>query len=404
MKKFDPARDIETLQYSGEHRGVNPSITDSSTFWFDSAETMAKTFEENTGNYLYTRHSSPSIVYLDKALAALEGTESANTTASGMGAISSSLLHFCKSGDHIVSSRTVYGGTYALMKNFLPTLKIETDFVDITKLDQVEKAIRPETKVLYCEAVSNPLLEIADIPALSKIAKKHDLKLIVDNTFSPYIMAPAQWGADVVIHSLTKYINGASDAIGGVICGSQELVDSLRDVNTGATMLLGPTMDNVRAASVLKNLKTLAIRIKQHSQNAMFIAEQMQKEGIRVIYPGLESHPSHELISEIGNMEFGYGGMLTIDAGSKEKAFALMEEMQNRKLGYLAVSLGFYNTLFSSPGTGTSSEIPAEERKIMGLTDSLIRFSIGLDNNIEESYKVIKDCMRKINIPKLASY
>lgn len=398
MKKFDPAKDIESLHYSGEHRGVNPSITDSSTFWFDSAETMAKTFEGEEQNFLYGRHSSPSIIHLDKALAALEGTESANSTASGMGAISSTILHHCKAGSHIVSSRTVYGGTYALMKNFLPGFNIQTTFVDITNLEQVEAAITPETKMIHCETVSNPLLEIANIPALAELAKKHNLKLMVDNTFSPYTMSPAQLGADIVIHSLTKYINGASDAIGGVICGDQELVDALRDVNNGATMLLGPTIDNLRAASILKNLRTLAIRINQHSKNALFVAEHLEKDGIKVVYPGLKSHPNHELISEIGNTEFGYGGMLTIDAGTREKAFRLMEKMQEKKLGYLAVSLGFYQTLFSSPGTGTSSEISEEEQKEMGLTDSLIRFSIGLDNNIEQTYKVMKECMKEVGI------
>lgn len=389
---------MERLHYSGEYRGINPSITDSSTYWFESAEIMAKTFEENTGNFLYSRHSSPSAMYLDRALAVMEGTEGGNVTASGMGAISTTLLQLCQSGDEIVSSRTVYGGTYALMKNFLPKYGIHTTFVDATKLDRFEEAITENTKVLYCEAVSNPLLEIADIAALAELARQHDLKLVVDNTFSPLTISPAKLGADVVIHSLTKYINGASDAIGGVICGEQAFMDALRDVNSGATMLLGPTLDNMRAASVLKNLQTLSLRIKRHSQNALYVAQQMQKDGIKVIYPGLENHPSHKLYNRMGNLEFGYGGMLTMDAGSKKKAFALMEKMQSEKLGYLAVSLGFYHTLFSSPGTGTSSEIPEEERLKMGLTDSLIRFSIGLDNDIEATYKDIKRCMKEVGV------
>src|SRR5690606_31680422 len=166
-----------------------------------------------------------------------------NVTASGMGAITSTLLQLCSSGDEIVSSRTIYGGTYAFMKNFLPKLQIRTKFVDITNLEQVESAISPKTRVLYCETISNPLLEIADIEALSKIAKKHNLKLVVDNTFSPFIVSPVNLGADVVIHSLTKFINGSSDAVGGVVCGTQQFIDDLRNVNDGACMLLGPTMD-----------------------------------------------------------------------------------------------------------------------------------------------------------------
>lgn len=398
MKKFDPAKDLERLHYSGEFRGINPSITDSSTYWFDTAQMMAKTFEENTGNYLYSRHSSPITGYLDKALATIEGTEGGNVTASGMGAISTTILQLCKAGNHIVSSRTIYGGTYALLKNFLPDFKINTSFVDITKLDKVEEAITSETKVLYCETVSNPLLEIANIPELSKLAKKYNLKLVVDNTFSPLSISPYQLGADIVLHSLTKYINGSGDAIGGVICGTEKFTNGLRDVNTGATMLLGPTMDNQRAASILKNLKTLPLRIKQHSKNALYIAQELEKDNIKVIYPGLKSHRSHELYKEIGNADFGFGGMLTIDAKTKEKAFALMEKLQENNLGYLAVSLGHYHTLFSSPGTGTSSEIPAEERKKMGLTDALVRFSIGLENDIKTYYQDLKTCMKEVGV------
>jgi methionine-gamma-lyase len=155
----------------------------------------------------------------------MEGTENANVAASGMGAITPVLLQLCASGDHIVSSRTIYGGTYAFMKNFLPKLGIKTSFIDITKLDVVEAAITPTTKILYCETVSNPLLEVADIESLAKIAKKHNLKLVVDNTFSPLSVAPAKLGADIVIHSLTKYINGSSDTVGGVTCGTQEFID-----------------------------------------------------------------------------------------------------------------------------------------------------------------------------------
>ncbi|MFN4198715.1 MAG: trans-sulfuration enzyme family protein, partial [Flavobacterium sp.] len=217
MKSFNPADKIQDLQYFGEFGGVNPSISDSSTYTFLSAKTMFDTFEGNAeGCYLYSRHSSPSNLYLGQALAAMEGTESANVAASGMGAITSVLMQLCASGDEIVSSRTIYGGTYAFMKNMLPKWNIKTQFVDITKLEIVEAAITPNTKVLYCEAVSNPLLEVADIAALAKIAQRHNVKLVVDNTFSPLSVAPATLGADVVIHSLTKFINGSSDTVGGV--------------------------------------------------------------------------------------------------------------------------------------------------------------------------------------------
>lgn len=399
MSTFNPADQIQDLQYFGEFGGVNPSISDSSTYTFLSAKTMFDTFEGNAeGCYLYSRHSSPMNLYLGQALAAMEGTEAANVAASGMGAITPVLLQLCGSGDHIVSSRTIYGGTYAFLKNFTPKFNIATTFVDITKLDVVEAAITPNTKVLYCETVSNPLLEVADIKSLAQLAKKYNLKLVVDNTFSPLSVAPVQLGADVVIHSLTKFINGSSDTVGGVICGTQQFIDDLRNVNNGASMLLGPTMDSLRSASILKNLRTLHIRMKQHSHNAMYLSQKFEQDGLKVVYPGLESHPSHLLYKGMINSEYGFGGMMTIDAGSLDQANALMELMQNKNLGYLAVSLGFYKTLFSAPGTSTSSEIPLEEQKEMGLTDGLIRMSIGLDNDIERTYQMMKACMKELGI------
>ncbi|PTX58243.1 methionine-gamma-lyase [Kordia periserrulae] len=397
--KFNPANNIQDLQYFGEFGGVNPSISDSSTYTFLSAKTMFDTFEGNAdGCYLYSRHSSPSNLYLGEALAAMEGTETANVAASGMGAIAPVLLQLCQSGNHIVSSRTIYGGTYAFLKNFTPRFGIETSFVDITKLETVAAAITPKTKVLYCEAVSNPLLEVADIPALAELAKKHNLQLVVDNTFSPLSIAPAKLGADIVIHSLTKFINGASDTVGGVVCGTQALIDQLRNVNDGASMLLGATMDSLRAASVLKNLRTLHIRMKQHSCNAMYLAKMFEADGLKTVYPGLPSHPSHEIFKRMMNSDYGFGGMLTIDVGSIEKANELMELMQEKNLGYLAVSLGFYKTLFSAPGTSTSSEIPPAEQVEMGLTDGLIRFSVGLDQDIQRTYQLMRECMEHLNI------
>ncbi len=399
MKDFDAANNIQDLQYFGEFGGVNPSISDSSTYTFLSAKTMFDTFEGNTeGCYLYSRHSSPSNLYLGEALAQLEGTETANVTASGMGAITSTLLQLCKSGDHIISSRTIYGGTYAFMKNFLPDFKVATSFVDITDLASVENAITENTKVIFCETVSNPLLEIADLRELAKIAKKHNLKLIVDNTFSPLSISSNQLGADITIHSLTKFINGSSDAVGGVVCASSEFVNALKDVNSGACMLLGPTMDSLRAASILKNLRTLHIRIKKHSENAQYLAEKFEEDGLNVKYPGLKSHKQHELYSTMINKEYGFGGLLTLDVKTIEKANELMELMQKENLGYLAVSLGFYKTLFSASGSSTSSEISAEEQKEMGLSPGLIRMSIGLDHDINRTYEKMKWCMQQVGV------
>jgi len=394
-----PADAIQDLQYFGEFGGINPSISDASTYTFLSAKTMFDTFEGNAdGCYLYSRHSSPSNLYLGEALAAMEGTETSNVFASGMGAISAVIMQLCSAGDHIVSSRTIYGGTYAFLKNFTPKLEIQTSFVDITDIKLVEAAISKNTKILYLESISNPLLEVANIAALSKLAKKYKLQLVVDNTFSPLSISPKQLGADIVIHSLTKFINGASDAIGGVVCGTQEFIDDLRNVNNGAAMLFGSTMDSLRAASILKNLRTLHIRIKQHSANAMYLSQKFESLGLKTVYPGLASHPSHCIFKTQMNTEFGFGGMLTIDVGTVDKANALMELMQNKNLGYLAVSLGFYKTLFSAPGTSTSSEIPENEQKTMGLSEGLIRFSVGLDNDIKRTYTSMYKCMQSVGI------
>ena len=397
--KEKPANKIQDLQYFGEFGGVNPSISDSSTYTFLSAKSMSDTFEGNTeGCYLYSRHTSPSNLYLGEALAAMENTESATVFGSGMGAITSTLLQLCKSGDHVISSRTVYGGTYAFLKNFASKLNISTSFVDITDLESIKNSINSNTKLIYCEAVSNPLLEIADISKISKIAKAAGIMLVVDNTFSPLSILPKNLGADIVIHSITKFINGTSDTIAGVVCGSQDFINQLRDVNDGASMLLGSTLDSLRAASVLKNLRTLHIRIKKHSENAMYLAKMFESDGIRTVYPGLKSHPSNKLYESFLNEDYGFGGLLTIDAGDLKKANSLMELMQQKNVGYLAVSLGFYKTLFSTPGSSTSSEIPEKEQKQMGLNEGLIRFSIGLDNDIKRSYMIIRECMKEVKL------
>ena len=391
MSDFNPADNIQDLQYFGEYGGVNPSITDSSTYTFLRAGTMEGVFEgEVEGCYLYSRHWNPTNRYLSMALAEMEGTESASVMASGMGAITSVILQLCSAGDEVVSSRTIYGGTYAFFKNFLPKFNIKTNFVNTTSLEQVKSAITPNTKVIYCETISNPMLEISNITELAKIAKEHDCKLVVDNTFSPMIFSPAKLGADVVVHSMTKFINGMSDCVAGTVCGSEEFINRLYDVNDGAAMLLGPVLDSFRSASILKNLRTLHIRMKQHSLNAMHLATKLNDDGYGIVYPGLPNHPQYKTMKSMMNEEFGFGGLFVIDMKTAARANDLMEKMQDDNVGYLAVSLGSYKTLFSAPGGSTSSEIPEEERTAMGLSDGLVRISIGLDNNIERTYQAIK--------------
>jgi len=393
----NPAKEIQDLQYFGEFGGVNPSISDSATYTFLKAGTMLDTFEGNAdGCYLYSRHTSPSNHYLGMALAKMENTESANVAGSGMGAITPVILQLANAGDHIVSSRTIYGGTYAFLKNWTPKFNIETDFVDITDLDKVEAAIKPNTKFIYAETLSNPLLELADVAGLSKIAKKHGIKLVIDNTFTPLIFTPATMGADVVIHSLTKFINGNNDTVGGVICSTNEFINELKNVNDGSSMLLGPVMDSLRSAQILKNLRTLPIRMMQHSKNAQYLAERLEQDGVKVKYPGLKSYAQHKLYNKMMHPEFGYGGMITLDLKTGEMATKFMEILQDKNVGYLAVSLGFYKTLFNAPGKGTSSEVPEEEQAAMGLSDGLIRMSIGLDFDIKATYRIMKDTLKEV--------
>ena len=402
MHHFDPSTELQDYLVFGEYGDVNPSITDSSTYTFLNPHTMEELFEhEIEGCFLYSRHWNPTNKYLADALARLENTEGAIVTSSGMSAISCTTLQICNTGDEIISSRTIYGGTYAFFKNFLPKLGITVKFVNIKDLDAVKKSITKKTKMIYCESISNPLLEVADIPKLSEMAKSNNLKLVVDNTFSPIILTPHQLGADVVIHSLTKFINGTSDCVAGCVCSDNEFIHSLTDINSGASMLLGPVLDSFRAASILKNIHSLHIRVKKHSENAQYIAEHLNELGLRVIYPGLKVNKEHELMKELMNEGFGFGGMITIDSGDTETADKLMEKMQNEKVGYLAVSLGYFKTLFSSPGHSTSSEIPKEEQEKIGLSDGLIRFSMGLDNNIQKTFERIKKCVVESGVLKI---
>ncbi len=397
MKKFDPASNIQDLMQFGEFGDVNPSITDSATYTFLEAKSMVDTFHgETEGCFLYSRHWNPSNKYLADALAAMEGTEAAWVTASGMGAITSAILQLVNTGDHIVSSITTYGGTFAFLKNYLPKFNIDVTFVDPTDLDAVRKAMRPNTKIIYTETMTNPLLTISDLPALSEIAESFGAKLMVDNTFTPMIVSPIKFGAHIVVYSMTKFINGKNDCVAGAICGNLDFINSLSDVNSGTAMLLGPVLDPMRSSSILKNIHTLHIRMKQHSANAMYLAIKFKEIGLKFVYPGMPESKGHELLKKMMNPEYGFGGMIAIDMQTAERASLLMESMQKAGVGYLAVSLGYFKTLFSNSGKSTSSEVPEETQKEMGLGEGLVRFSVGLDNDIERTFEKIHTCLKEL--------
>jgi methionine-gamma-lyase len=392
--KFNPARAIHDLKQFGEFGDVNPSITDSSTYTFLKGETMEETFlGHQEGCFLYSRHWNPTNKYLADAMAAIENTESAWITASGMAAITCALLEICKSGDHIITSVTTYGGTYAFLKNWLPRYNIDVSFVNITDIEAVKSEIKPNTKVIYTESITNPLLQVSNIPLLAKIAHEAGAKLMVDNTFTPMIFSPALLGADLIVYSMTKFINGKNDCVAGAICGSNQFIHELSNVNDGTAMLLGPVLDPLRSSSILKNLNTLHIRMKQHSKNAQFLAVNFEKMGLKVTYPGLKKHPQYKLHKSMMNEEYGFGGMMTIDFGTMKNAYRIMQKMQDAGVGYLAVSLGYFRTLFSCSGHSTSSEIPVDIQQEMGLSEGLVRFSVGLDNDIDETLELIKSCI-----------
>ncbi|MCP4752734.1 MAG: aminotransferase class I/II-fold pyridoxal phosphate-dependent enzyme, partial [Proteobacteria bacterium] len=364
-------------------------------------ETMSEIFKgvrgpDKGGFFLYSRHMNPTINIVDRYISAIEATEAAICTASGMSAIACSLLQLCKGGDHIVSSNTVYGGTHALFDELLPEMDIETTFVDPTDIAAFEAAITANTKAIYAETIGNPTLRITDIASLSKLARDYNLALVVDNTFTPMVVTPAILGADIVVNSMTKFTNGASDILAGAICGKKDFIESLLDLHTGRVMLLGPTMDPRAAFDLIQRLPHLAIRMREHSRRGMAIAEHLEALGAAVIYPGLPSHPEHELAASMVNQGFGFGGMLALDCKTEEKADDLMSVLQNKeKFGLIAVSLGYFDTLMSCSGSSTSSEISAEDQSEIGISPGLLRIAIGytgaLENRLEQIERAVKE-------------
>ncbi|MEE4294026.1 MAG: aminotransferase class I/II-fold pyridoxal phosphate-dependent enzyme [Xanthomonadales bacterium] len=389
----------------GEHGGVNMSIEASTTFTAMHPDTLSEIFTgergpDKGGCYLYGRHFNPTVYNLSRQLAALEGTESAYCAASGLGAISCTLMQACNSGDHIVSSNTVYGGSYALMNDFLPVKAgIKTTLVDITDLKAVEAAMQGNTKVVYAESIANPTLRVADIPALSEIAQRHGAKLIIDNTFSPLVISPHELGADIVVHSMTKFIGGASDHIAGAICADNDFIMELMDLHLGALMILGPTMDPQVAYNLNLRIPHLPLRMVEHGKRAMLFARRLKELGLNVNYPGLEDHPDHELFGRLHCPEFGYGGILTLDMGTQDMAYRLMDMLQNDyRFGYLAVSLGYFDTLMSCSGSTTSSEMTDEDKQAAGISPGLVRLSIGFTGTVEQRWGQLEEALKRLEV------
>jgi methionine-gamma-lyase len=247
--------------------------------------------------------------------------------------------------------------------------------------------------------MGNPTLHIADLPTLSRLAEDKGLTLVVDNTFTPMLVTPALHGAHVVVYSLTKFINGASDVIAGAICASDDMILRLKDLHTGRAMLLGPTMDPRIAFDMIQRLPHLAIRMREHSRRAMAIAKHLEQAGVSIIYPGLSSHPQHDLFSKMLNPGYGYGGILAVDCGTQRQAEHFMSVLQNDEdFGYIAVSLGYYDTLMSCSSSSTSSEIPPEDQDKMGLSPGLVRMSIGFSGTLEDRIQQMDRAIRKAGL------
>jgi methionine-gamma-lyase len=352
----------------------------------------------DAGCYLYGRHFNPTVYNLGRQLAALEGTEAAYCTSSGMGAIAATIYALCKAGDHIVASNAVYGGTYALMNDFLPAKAgITTTFVDITDLAEVEDAMRRRTRLIYTESVANPTLRIANIPELAAIGSHADVQLVVDNTFSPLILSPVMLGADVVIHSMTKFISGMSDVIAGAVCGNKEFIESLMDLHQGPLMLLGPTMDPKVASKISLRIPHLPIRMTAHGERALALAERLFESGAKVCYPGLPQHPDRALFDELRCPDYGHGGVLTLDMGSEESANRLMSLLQNKyRFGFMAVSLGYFDTLMSCSGSSTSSELSDEDRSQAGISPGLVRMSVGYTGTLEQRWQQLRSALEDV--------
>ena len=367
-------------------------IYQTSTFIFDSAEQGGRRFALEEAGYIYTRLGNPTTTVLENKIAALEEGEAAVATSSGMGAISSTLWTVLKAGDHVVTDKTLYGCTFALMCHGLTRFGIEVTFVDTSNLDEVKNAMKENTRVVYLETPANPNLKIVDLEALSKLAHTNPNTLvIVDNTFAtPYMQKPLKLGADIVVHSVTKYINGHGDVIAGLVITNKELADQIRFV--GLKDMTGAVLGPQDAYYIIRGMKTFEIRMESHCKNAKKVVEFLNKPSKieRVYYPGLETHPGHEIAKK--QMK-DFGAMISFELkGGFEAGKTLLNSL---KLCSLAVSLGDTETLIQHPASMTHSPYTKEEREAAGITDGLVRLSVGLEN-VEDIIADLEQGLEKI--------
>ena len=354
----------------GEH---GEPIFPTSSFVFDSAEQAAARFSGEEPGNIYARFTNPTVKIFEQRLAALEGGERAVATSSGMAAILSTCMGLLQAGDHVVVSRSVFGTTVVLFNQFMAKFGVEITFVSLTDLDAWEAAIQPNTKLLFLETPANPLTQVADIRALAELAHQHDAELVVDNCFcTPALQQPLALGADLVVHSATKYLDGQGRAVGGAVVGSEEKVADVYSFLRTA----GPTMSPFNGWIFLKGLETLKLRMEAHSRNAMALAEwlEQQPQVSRVHYPGLESHPQYDLAAA---QQKGTGGILSFELnGGKEAAWQLINATE---ILSITANLGDTKTTITHPATTTHGRLSDEEKAQAGISDGLIRMAVGLE-------------------------
>ena len=356
----------------GEH--AEPIFPTSSYVFASAAEAAARFSGEIPGN-IYSRFTNPTVRTFEERLAVMEGGESCVATASGMSAILSTCLGLLQQGDHMVSSRAIFGSTVILFNKYLSRYGIETSYVSQSNLDEWEQAIQPNTKLLFLETPSNPLTEIADIKALAELAHAKGCLLVVDNCFcTPALQKPLSLGADIVIHSATKYLDGQGRCIGGAVVGDKKNVG---EEVFGFLRTAGPTMSPFNAWVFLKGLETLNIRMKAHCENAGLLAEFLQAHPAveHVYYPGLASHPQHELAKQ---QQSGFGGIVSFDVkGGKENAWKVID---NTQMLSITANLGDTKTTITHPATTTHGRLTPEERQQAGIGDGFLRIAVGLED------------------------
>ena len=380
MPDFDDAFSFDTLAIragqtrtaEGEH---SEAVFPTSSYVFSSAAEAAARFSGEQPGNIYSRFTNPTVRTFEQRLAALEGAECCVATSSGMSAILSTCLGLLKSGDHIVSSRSIFGSTTMLFTNYLGKLGIETSFVDLSDINQWEAAIRPRTRLLFLETPSNPLTELADIQQLADLAHQNNCLLAVDNCFcTPALQLPLKFGADIVIHSATKFLDGQGRCVGGAVLGKQDVVG---EHVFGFLRTAGPSMSPFNAWVFLKGLETLSLRMKAHSENALALAQWLERQPMveQVFFPGLESHRQHQLAK---TQQSGFGGLLSFELkGGKQAGWDLIDAT---RLVSITANLGDTKTTITHPASTTHNRLTAEQLDQAGISQGLIRVGVGLED------------------------